>query len=164
MEIRPSARKHGISDAAIIAWENALRYVEYEYDGEERLLVIGPDLSGHLLELVAVPADEPTRIVHADHSAPSSTTSSDNGRHLMSTKHRTDTDTSELDDIDPATHQARDATHFRRIIAARQRIDDANEELRAAVHAARDAGDSWTVIGAALDTTRQAAYQRFGRS
>jgi hypothetical protein len=44
----------------------ALRYVEYEYDGEERLLVIGPDLSGKLLELVAVPADEPTRIVHAD--------------------------------------------------------------------------------------------------
>jgi hypothetical protein len=82
----------------------------------------------------------------------------------MSTKHRTDTDTSGLDHIDPATHQARDATHFRRIIAARQRIDDANEELRAAVHAARDAGDSWTVIGAALDTTRQAAYQRFGRS
>lgn len=67
MEIRPSARKHGIDDAAIIhAWENALRYVEYEYDGEERLLVIGPDLSGNLLELVAVPADEPTRIVHAD--------------------------------------------------------------------------------------------------
>ncbi|MEM1331825.1 MAG: hypothetical protein AAGG08_00070 [Actinomycetota bacterium] len=80
----------------------------------------------------------------------------------MSTKHHTDT--SGLDDIDPATHQARDATHFRRIIAARRRIDDANEELRAAVHAARDAGDSWTVIGAALDTTRQAAYQRFGRS
>ncbi|MEQ8440193.1 MAG: hypothetical protein RIB65_22090 [Ilumatobacter fluminis] len=67
MEIRPSARKHGIDDTAIIhAWENALRYVEYEYDGEERLLVIGPDTSGNLLELVAVPADEPTRIVHAD--------------------------------------------------------------------------------------------------
>ena len=67
MEIRPSARKHGINDAEIIhAWENALRYVEYEYDGEDRLLVIGPDLSGNLLELVAVPADEPTRIVHAD--------------------------------------------------------------------------------------------------
>ncbi|MEM1331826.1 MAG: hypothetical protein AAGG08_00075 [Actinomycetota bacterium] len=67
----PSARKHGIGDAAIIhAWENALRYVEYEYDGEERLLVIGPDLSVHLLELVAVPADEPTRIVHADQLRP----------------------------------------------------------------------------------------------
>lgn len=28
--------------------------------------MIGPDLSGNLLELVAVPAGEPTRIVHAD--------------------------------------------------------------------------------------------------
>jgi len=51
---------------SVHAWENALRYVEYEYDGEERLLVIGPDTSGNLLELVAVPAGEPTRIVHAD--------------------------------------------------------------------------------------------------
>lgn len=82
----------------------------------------------------------------------------------MTTKHRTDTDSSGIDDIDPATHRARDATHFRRIIAARKQIDDAERELRAAVQAARDAGDSWTVIGAALDTTRQAAYQRFGRS
>lgn len=46
-------------------WANALRYVEYEY-GEARLLVIGPTDNGALLELVAVPADEPTRIIHAD--------------------------------------------------------------------------------------------------
>ena len=82
----------------------------------------------------------------------------------MTTKHRAGPDSSGLDDIDPATHEARDATHFRRIIAARRQIDDANDELRAAVQAARAAGDSWAVIGAALDTTRQAAYQRFGRS
>lgn len=82
----------------------------------------------------------------------------------MTTKHHTDTNSSGLDDVDAATHEARDATHFRRIITARQRIDDAENELRAAVQAAREAGDSWTVIGAALDTTRQAAYQRFGRS
>jgi uncharacterized DUF497 family protein len=67
VEIRQSARKHGISDRSIIhAWENALRTVEYEYAGEERLLVIGADESGNLLELVAFPADEPTRIIHAD--------------------------------------------------------------------------------------------------
>jgi len=47
------------------AWETAMRYVEYEYDGEERLLVIGADRHGRLLEIVAVPADEPTRIIHA---------------------------------------------------------------------------------------------------
>jgi hypothetical protein len=43
-----------------------MRLVEHEYDGEERLLVIGPDRSGGLLELVAVPVDGPARIIHAD--------------------------------------------------------------------------------------------------
>lgn len=44
--------------------------VEYEYDGEERLLVIGPDRHGIMLELVAVPVDTPTRIIHADRLRP----------------------------------------------------------------------------------------------
>lgn len=67
MEIGESARKHGVSDTDILhAWENALRLIEYEYDGEDRLLVIGPDASGRLLELVAVPAAVPTRVIHAD--------------------------------------------------------------------------------------------------
>ncbi|OCH81053.1 hypothetical protein [Gordonia sp. UCD-TK1] len=79
----------------------------------------------------------------------------------MATKH--DTDTTGLDDLDPAVTPARDATHFRRIVAARTAIADGEAELREAVAAAREAGDSWTVIAAALDTTRQAAYQRFGR-
>ncbi len=58
-----------------------------------------------------------------------------------------------LEAVTPATHAARDATYFRAIIAARKGVDDAEA-----------AGDSWTVIGAALDTTRQAAFQRFGRA
>ena len=71
MEIRGSARKHGITDAEIEhAWHHAMRLVEYEYHGQERLLVIGPDQHGRLLELVAVPADEPTRIIHADRLRP----------------------------------------------------------------------------------------------
>ena len=78
----------------------------------------------------------------------------------MKTKHRKDE--TGLDNLDPATTEARDAVHFRNIIAARQKIADAEQELRDAVQAARDAGGSWTVIGAALDTSRQAAYQRFG--
>ena len=78
------------------------------------------------------------------------------------TKVRTDRDDTGLDDLDVATHPARDAAHFRRIIAARRNLAAAEQELRDAVRAARDAGDSWTVIGAALDTTRQAAQQRFG--
>jgi hypothetical protein len=74
-----------------------------------------------------------------------------------------DDEISALDAISPHTHPARDAQHFRRIIAARKAVDNAEAELRAAVAAARAAGDSWTVIGAALDTSRQNAYQRFGR-
>ncbi len=67
MEIAESARKHGVSDDAIFhAWENRLREIEYEYDGEDRILVIGADPSGALLELVVVPVDEPVRIIHAD--------------------------------------------------------------------------------------------------
>jgi hypothetical protein len=80
----------------------------------------------------------------------------------MTTKHRVDS--TGLDQLDPTVSPARDATHFRNIIAARKRIAAAEAELREAVQAARDAGDSWTVIGAALDTTRQNAYQRFGKS
>lgn len=71
MQIRPSARKHGIDDADIAhAWRNATRLIEYEYGGDERLLVIGPDRHGLMLELVAVPAGEPTRIIHADRLRP----------------------------------------------------------------------------------------------
>ena len=71
MRISESARKHGVDDEDIThAWENAIRYVEYDYDGDERLLVIGADRHGRMLELVAVPADEPTRIIHADRLRP----------------------------------------------------------------------------------------------
>ena len=71
MKILPSARKHGMSDEDIAyVLVNALRMVEYEYDGEERLLVIGPDRLGRLLELVAVPVTEPSRIIHADRLRP----------------------------------------------------------------------------------------------
>ena len=71
MEIAASARKHGIADDDILhAWENAIRYVEYEDAGEDRLLVIGPTRSGAVLELVAVPVVVPTRIIHADNLRP----------------------------------------------------------------------------------------------
>jgi uncharacterized DUF497 family protein len=66
-----AARKHGVSDADILhAWENAMRLVEVDYKGEERLLVIGPSTTGALLELVAVPVDGPARIIHADRLRP----------------------------------------------------------------------------------------------
>jgi Flp pilus assembly protein TadD len=88
-----------------------------------------------MVEMVAVPAGEPTWIIHADRLRPT---------------------------FYPADHPARDATHFRRILAARENLAAAEQELRDAVQDARDAGDSWSIIGAALDTARQAAQQRFG--
>ena len=55
MEVTESALKHGIDEADIgHAWTNAIRLVKYEYGGEDRLLVIGPDRHGRMLELVAV--------------------------------------------------------------------------------------------------------------
>ena len=81
----------------------------------------------------------------------------------MKTK-RKNPDATGLDALEPGEASARDAVHFRKIIAARKKVAEAEQELRDAVQAARDAGDSWTVIGAALDTTRQAAFQRFGKT
>lgn len=72
-------------------------------------------------------------------------------------------ETEALNAISPDTHPGLDGEPWRRIIAARKAVTDADNELRAAVEAARAAGYSWTVIGAALDTTRQAAFQRFGQ-
>lgn len=66
-----------------------------------------------------------------------------------------------LDNPDPATLEARDATHFPNIIAARNSVDEAEAELRAAVAATRKAGDSRTVIGA-LRSTSPPAEPRSG--
>ena len=77
------------------------------------------------------------------------------------TRTKSDRDRAGLDQLDVGSHPARDAAHFRRILAARERLEAAEKELRDAGLPAREAGDSWTVIGAALDTTRQAAQQRF---
>lgn len=71
MEIHESAGRNGIADDDIRhAWDHALRLVQYEYDGEERLLVLGPDRHGNLLEVVCVPAAAPARIIHADRLRP----------------------------------------------------------------------------------------------
>jgi hypothetical protein len=74
---------------------------------------------------------------------------------------KTTKDETGLDVVVPES--LRDASHFRRIIAARKAVEAAQRELRDAVAAAREAGDSWTVVGAAMGTTKQAAYQRFAR-
>jgi hypothetical protein len=66
VEIRDSARKHGVADVDILhAIDNPVRYREQEYDGELRVFIIGADTRGRFLELVLVPADEPSRVIHA---------------------------------------------------------------------------------------------------
>ena len=70
-------------------------------------------------------------------------------------------DESGLDAVEPT--DLRDASGFRRIVQARKGLVAAEQELREAVVSARASGDSWTVIGAAMGTTKQAAYQRFAR-
>ncbi len=67
MEVAESARRHGIDDADILhAIRTPFRYIEQEYDGELRLLILGADRSGRLLEIVLVPAEDPQRVIHAD--------------------------------------------------------------------------------------------------
>ncbi len=76
-------------------------------------------------------------------------------------KMKTKKDETGLDSVAPET--LRDASHFRRIIGAKNGLEAADRELRDAVAAARAAGDSWTVVGAAMGTSKQAAFQRFSK-
>lgn len=70
VEIEDSARKHGVEDDDMLhAWRNMIRYEVLEYEGDEQMLVIGPDRTGALLELI-IPTDEPQRIIHADELRP----------------------------------------------------------------------------------------------
>lgn len=64
------------------------------------------------------------------------------------------------DEFDPG--EPVDATPLRRIVAADEELSRAAQRLREEVRAAHDAGLSWTVIGAVLGVSRQAARQRFG--
>lgn len=74
---------------------------------------------------------------------------------------RTSKDETGLESVAPES--LRDASHFRRIIEAKKGLETADKGLRDAVAAARAAGDSWTVIGAAMGTSKQAAFQRFSK-
>ena len=167
MEVAASARGHGIPDIDILhAWRNVLRVAEQDDGGESRVIAVGPAMSGALLELVLVPADEPTRVIHADHARHSFLDPNE-----VMTMPRTHTEATAaeeaeatekwLDDLDPAELDFRDASHVRAIVTAVEALSAAEENLRGAVAEARAAGDSWSVIGAALGTSRQAAHERF---
>ena len=71
MRVTDSAFKHGIAEADILhAHTNAIRLVGIEQHGEERLIVIGPDRAGNWWELVAMPAEDADRVIHADRLRP----------------------------------------------------------------------------------------------
>jgi hypothetical protein len=53
-------------------------------------------------------------------------------------------------DLDLAGIPASSAEHLRRIIVARAGVEEAHTELRLAVEAARDAGESWAMIAVAM--------------
>ncbi|WP_242657127.1 hypothetical protein [Mycobacterium talmoniae] len=60
MEVWQSAYDHGVPREDIEhAFRNGIRFMEYDYHGEDRLLVIGPAQDGRLLEPVAVPVEDP---------------------------------------------------------------------------------------------------------
>lgn len=71
LEYTRSAAKHGISyDDTEHAIRNARLRLLHEYHGETQLLVIGPDRSGAYLEVVLVPALQPSRVIHSDRLRP----------------------------------------------------------------------------------------------
>lgn len=65
MEIYRSARKHGITDDDIVhAIEHALAIGERD---DAKVLYLGPDRAGNLLEVVSVNRDDGTEIVNPRH-------------------------------------------------------------------------------------------------
>jgi hypothetical protein len=62
------------------------------------------------------------------------------------------------DSAQPISSSPATAERMCRIIAARAGVDQSNAELRAAVRSAREAGDSWATIAAALDTARDTSH------
>lgn len=65
MQIHHSARRHGVSDEDIgHGYEHAVTWVELGED-PPRYLVVGPDHSGNLLELVVIGTDVDELVIHA---------------------------------------------------------------------------------------------------
>jgi hypothetical protein len=68
VEIADSARKHGIDDEDMRhATRMPFRLVA---QGDDRVLVIGPDRNGSLLEVVVLDPDGDAAIIHADELRP----------------------------------------------------------------------------------------------
>jgi hypothetical protein len=63
VEIADSARRHGVEDEDIRhAVRVPFRRVRH---GDERVLIIGPDRAGRLLEVVVIDPEEQPAVIHA---------------------------------------------------------------------------------------------------
>jgi hypothetical protein len=69
-----------------------------------------------------------------------------------------------LDALPSWAWTARDRSKTMRLIAARDGLAAAEQELRDAVRDAYDGGNSWLTIGTILGISRQAAQRRFRRA
>lgn len=67
MEIHRSAHKHGIDDTAIRhALEHAITVFDLEPDADPpKMLAIGPDPAGNLLEIIWLELEETNLVIHA---------------------------------------------------------------------------------------------------
>lgn len=67
VEIHRSAHKHGINDRTIRhALEHAITVVDLEADADPpKVLAIGPDPAGNLLEVIWLELDEVNLVIHA---------------------------------------------------------------------------------------------------
>jgi hypothetical protein len=63
VEIRDSARRHGVDDDDILHALNHAAVVEDAGEDPDRWLVLGPDRAGNLLEVVVVLTDTDEQVV-----------------------------------------------------------------------------------------------------
>jgi len=73
VEIHRAAHRHGIGDTAILhALEHAITVIDLEPDSDPpKVLAIGPDRAGNLLEVIWVDlADNVSLVIHAMHLRP----------------------------------------------------------------------------------------------
>lgn len=67
-----------------------------------------------------------------------------------------------FDTIDPTA--LRDGSFLRDVAAAHQQLRQAETALNDAVARSRAAGDSWSMIGLVLGTSKQNAHRKFGQN
>lgn len=161
------ARRHGVAEPdALHAVRNAMRRIVMD---EDLIMVIGPAVDGHLLEVgvLDLDGDDPV-VIHAIHCDRSSSGSSDDegmstmARHTDEEIERAAERFEQLTDLlDPDDVEAYSMDDLRQVAVASDAVRDDEVRLREAVQAARAHGRSWNQISVALGVSRQAARQRF---